>query len=71
MNLQYYKQIRINFLKKFEKDYYIYLAENNLLNNDLNNHAQEALIMYSTLLKSVNNADLANKLVVKQIICKK
>ncbi len=71
MNLQYYKQIRINFLKKFENDYYTYLNKNNLLNKDLNNHAKEALRMYSTLLKSVNNVSLANKLVVKQIICKK
>lgn len=71
MNLEYYKQIRINFLKKFENDYYIYLSKNNLLNKDANNHAKKALTVYSTLLKSSNNSNLANNLVLKQIICKK
>lgn len=71
MNLEYYKQIRINFLKKFKIDYYIYLNKNNLLNKDLNNHSKEALAMYYSLLKTSNNSNLANKLVIKQIICQK
>lgn len=71
MNLEYYKQIRINFLKKFKIDYYVYLNKNNLLNKDLNNHSKEALAMYYRLLKSSNNSNLANKLVIKQIICQK
>lgn len=70
MNLNYYKQLRMNFLKKFEKDYYIYLNNNNLINNDLETHATAALKMYTKLIKS-NNISIINQIIIKQIICKK
>lgn len=71
MNLNYYKQLRINFLKKFEKDYYIYLNNNNLINNDLETHSTAALKMYTKLIKSNNNISIINQIIIKQIICKK
>ena len=71
ISFEYYKYTRINYLKKFEKCYYTYLKKNNLLNQDLNKHAENALILYYSLLKSCKNLDFSNKLVLKQIICKK
>lgn len=71
MNFNYYKQLRMNFLKKFEKDYYIYLNNNNLINNDLETHANAALKLYTKLLESTNNISIINQIIIKQIICKK
>ncbi|HJJ03439.1 MAG TPA: hypothetical protein OIM28_02040 [Clostridiaceae bacterium] len=71
MNLNYYKQLRMNFLKKLEKDYYIYLNNNNLINKDLETHANAALQMYTKLIKSNNNISIINQIIIKQIICKK
>ena len=48
-----------------------YLNNNNLINKDLETHANAALQMYTKLIKSNNNISIINQIIIKQIICKK
>ena len=71
INYEYYKKMKINYLKKCNYYYYIQLNKHNLLEDNIKKYANNALIMYHTLLRYCNNSDYSNNLVLKQIICQK